>query len=187
MKFKIDIDGSERQVEAAADGTLAIDGEEFRVKITGSTGDRRTVQVGDKTFEVRIVQWDEDEAGASAGYVLEVAGERVPVAVKEVTRGSAQVVVPAGGGAAGAETAGVEVGDKDPEDYKDGVFAPVPGKIVDVRVKPGDTVKEGDLVLILEAMKMENELHAPKQATVAAVLVSKGDQATKGQLLVAFG
>ena len=186
MKFKIDIDGSERQVEAAADGTLAIDGEEFRVKITGSTGDRRTVQVGDKTFEVRIVQWDEDEGGASAGYVLEVAGERVPVAVKEVTLESAQVVVPAAAGAAGAETAGVEVGDKDPEDYKDGVFAPVPGKIVDVRVKPGDTVKEGDLVLILEAMKMENELHAPKQATVAAVLVSKGDQATKGQLLVAF-
>ncbi len=45
---------------------------------------------------------------------------------------------------------------------------------------------EGDLVLILEAMKMENELHASKKATVAAVLVKKGDQAERGQLLVAF-
>ena len=75
---------------------------------------------------------------------------------------------------------------KAPDDYKDGIFAPVPGKIVDIKVKVGDTVKEGDLVLILEAMKMENELHASKQATVAAVLVNKGDQTTKGQLLVAF-
>jgi biotin carboxyl carrier protein len=63
----------------------------------------------------------------------------------------------------------------------------VPGKIVDIKVKVGDTVKEGDLILILEAMKMENELHASKQATVVAVLVNKGDQTTKGQLLVAFG
>ncbi len=55
-----------------------------------------------------------------------------------------------------------------------------------MKVKVGDAVKEGDLVLILEAMKMENELHATKAATVAAILVSKGDQAAKGQLLVAF-
>ncbi len=57
---------------------------------------------------------------------------------------------------------------------------------MDVKVKAGDAVKEGDLMVILEAMKMENELHASKAATVAAVLVNKGDQAAKGQLLVAF-
>jgi biotin carboxyl carrier protein len=72
------------------------------------------------------------------------------------------------------------------QEYTDGVFAPVPGKVVDIKVKEGDSVKEGDLVLILEAMKMENELHAAKAGTIAAVLVNKGDQTTKGQLLVAF-
>ncbi len=185
MKFKIDIDGSEREVEATAEGTLAIDGEKFKVKVTGSTGDRRTVQVGDKTYEVRIVQRSEDEA-ASTGYVLEVAGERVPVAVREVAIESPPAAVVPAAGVAGPEPADAEAGGEAPTDYKDGIFAPVPGKIVEVRVRAGDTVNEGDLVLILEAMKMENELHAPKQATIAAVLVSKGDQATKGQLLVAF-
>jgi biotin carboxyl carrier protein len=186
VKFKIDIDGSERQVEASAEGTLVLDGEKFMAKVAGSTGDKLTVQVGDKTYEVRIAQRSEDEAGIPIGYVLEVAGERVPVAVKEVSIGSPQVAAASAAAAAGPEPAAAEAGGKAPTDYKDGVFAPVPGKIVDVRVKPGDTVNEGDLVLILEAMKMENELHAPKQATIAAVLVSKGDQATKGQLLVAF-
>ncbi len=69
---------------------------------------------------------------------------------------------------------------------KEGIWAPVPGKIVDVFVKIGDTVEEGASVLILEAMKMENELHSPKRGVVTAVLVKKGDQAEKGQLLVAF-
>lgn len=185
MKFKIDIDGKEREVEAAADGTLLVDGERFTARVTSSASDKRVVQVGDKTFEVRIAKRVEDEEGAPGGYVLEVGGERVPLIVSEVVKQSAQATAGAAAGTA-QPSAGVEPGAKAQADYKDGVFAPVPGKIVDVRVKPGDVVQEGDLVVILEAMKMENELHAPKQATVAAVLVNKGDQATKGQLLVAF-
>ncbi len=67
---------------------------------------------------------------------------------------------------------------------QDGLFAPVPGKIVDVFVKPGDDVDEGTPLVVLEAMKMENELRAPKKGTVTAVLVTKGDTAERGQLLV---
>jgi len=85
---------------------------------------------------------------------------------------------PAGGG---DEVPGTAV-----EGVRDGIYAPVPGKIVDVLVNVGDVVEQGGLVLILEAMKMENELHAARKATVAAVLVKKGDQAERGQLLVAF-
>jgi glutaconyl-CoA/methylmalonyl-CoA decarboxylase subunit gamma len=136
------------------------------------------VQVGDKTYEVRVVKRVDGNDGASSEFLLELAGERVPVTVKDITKSAPQVAGPAPASAPAAKAV---------EDYTDGIFAPVPGKIVDIKVKVGDTVKEGDLVLILEAMKMENELHAPKQATIAAVLVNKGDQATKGQLLVAFG
>jgi glutaconyl-CoA decarboxylase len=60
----------------------------------------------------------------------------------------------------------------------------MPGKIVDVFVEPGDKVDAGDVVLILEAMKMENELRAPKKATVKSVLVKKADPVAGGQLLV---
>ena len=60
----------------------------------------------------------------------------------------------------------------------------MPGKIVDVLVKPGDKVAAGDVVIILEAMKMENELCAINKGVVKAVLVEKGDAAQGGQLLV---
>jgi len=66
------------------------------------------------------------------------------------------------------------------------IKAPRPGLVLKLLVKEGDAVKKNDPVLILEAMKMENELHATKKATVTAVLVKKGDQAERGQLLVAF-
>ena len=63
------------------------------------------------------------------------------------------------------------------------VNAPMPGNILDVRVKPGDSVKAGDTLLILEAMKMENEISAPQDGTVASVDVRKGDVVDSGTLL----
>ena len=63
------------------------------------------------------------------------------------------------------------------------VNAPMPGNILDVKVKPGDKVKAGDTLLILEAMKMENEISAPQDGTVAAVNVRKGDTVNSGDIL----
>ncbi|MEX2349391.1 MAG: biotin/lipoyl-containing protein [Flavobacteriaceae bacterium] len=64
------------------------------------------------------------------------------------------------------------------------IKAPMPGLILDVPVKAGDTVKEGDYLLVLEAMKMENALTAPRDGVVKAVAVSKGETVDKGQLLI---
>lgn len=63
------------------------------------------------------------------------------------------------------------------------VNAPMPGNILDVKVKPGDSVKAGDTLLILEAMKMENEISAPQDGTIASVDVRKGDVVDSGALL----
>ena len=54
------------------------------------------------------------------------------------------------------------------------VNSPMPGTIMSISVKPGDSVKAGDVLCILEAMKMENEIVAPKDATVASVNVNQG-------------
>tara|TARA_R110000850_G_scaffold30630_1_gene84138 strand:- start:10105 stop:10590 length:486 start_codon:yes stop_codon:yes gene_type:complete len=64
------------------------------------------------------------------------------------------------------------------------IKAPMPGLILDVPVQAGDTVKEGDYLLVLEAMKMENALTAPRDGVVKAVAVAKGDTVDKGQLLI---
>ena len=64
------------------------------------------------------------------------------------------------------------------------VSAPMPGNILKVNVTVGQTVKEGDLLVVLEAMKMENEIFAPKAGTVAAVNVTKGQSVDTGATMV---
>ena len=67
------------------------------------------------------------------------------------------------------------------------VDAPMPGNILKVHVVAGQTVKEGDVLVILEAMKMENEIMAPKNGTVTQVLVEKGANVETGAPLVVIG
>ena len=64
------------------------------------------------------------------------------------------------------------------------VTAPMPGNILKVNVSVGQSVKEGDLLVVLEAMKMENEIFAPKSGTVAQVLVQKGATVDTGATMV---
>ena len=62
--------------------------------------------------------------------------------------------------------------------------SPMPGNILDVKVAVGDTVAEGDVLIILEAMKMENEIVAPCSGKVASVNVQKGATVNSDDLLV---
>lgn len=64
------------------------------------------------------------------------------------------------------------------------IKAPMPGLILDVQVKEGEEVKEGDYLLVLEAMKMENTLTAPRDGKVKAIKVKKGETVDKNQLLI---
>jgi len=66
------------------------------------------------------------------------------------------------------------------------IKAPMPGLIIDLRVKEGDHVKIGDPLLILEAMKMENIIKATGESTVKSVKVRKGDSVEKNQVLIEF-
>lgn len=63
------------------------------------------------------------------------------------------------------------------------VNAPMPGKILSVKVSEGQDVKKGDVVLILEAMKMENEVVAPEDGTIASINCSTGDSVEAGDIL----
>ena len=64
------------------------------------------------------------------------------------------------------------------------VDAPMPGNILDVKVSAGDSVTAGQVLVILEAMKMENDIVAPSNGTVASVDVRKGDTVEAGQVLI---
>ncbi len=79
-----------------------------------------------------------------------------------------------------------------PENYKARWAAPdvrlvkafIPGTIIEVKVKPGNRVAEGDILLILDAMKMYNEIASPAAGTVAEVAVEPGQRVEKNQLLI---
>ncbi len=64
--------------------------------------------------------------------------------------------------------------------------APMPGLVLDIHVNPGDSIQKGDRVLVLEAMKMENVIKAPADATVASIEVEKGKTVDKNQVMVRF-
>ena len=106
-------------------------------------------------------------------YNITVNGVAYSVSVEETAAGAAPVAAaPVAAPAAPAGAAGAVA-----------VKAPMPGNILDVKVKAGDSVKAGDTLLILEAMKMENEISAPQDGTIASVNVRKGDVVNSGDLL----
>ena len=106
-------------------------------------------------------------------YEVEVeAGKAMCVAEYEAFVPAAPVAAPAAAPVAAAPVAG------------EAVTAPMPGNILKVAVTAGQAVKEGDLLVVLEAMKMENEIFAPCNGTVAQVLVSKGSTVDTGATMV---
>ena len=118
-------------------------------------------------------------------YEVEVeAGKAMLLSEYEAVAPAAPVAAPAAAPAAAAPAAPaapVVTG------AGEAVNAPMPGNILKVNVKAGDAVKSGTVLVVLEAMKMENEIMAPKDGTVTQVLVSKGSTVDTGAALVVIG
>jgi biotin carboxyl carrier protein len=123
------------------------------------------ITVNGSTYEVEV-----EEVGGAP-----VVTSAAPVAAPAPVPTPAPAPAPASAPAGGAPSAGATV-----------VEAPMPGTILDVKVSPGQTVAGGDVLLILEAMKMENEIVATQAGTVDAILVSKGTAVNAGDGLVSL-
>ncbi|MBR7083598.1 MAG: biotin/lipoyl-binding protein, partial [Oscillospiraceae bacterium] len=67
------------------------------------------------------------------------------------------------------------------------VTAPMPGTILDVKVSQGASVSKGDVIMVLEAMKMENDIVAPCDGSVTSIVVKKGDSVQSGDTLATVG
>ncbi len=67
------------------------------------------------------------------------------------------------------------------------VTAPLPGTITELKVKVGDTIKNGDTVVVLEAMKMQNNIEAECDGTVTSIVVNQGDTVMEGDTLITIG
>ena len=157
-EFTLTLDNIEYPIVADG-GTITVNGRPFSVEVT----DDGTVLVDGIAYDVAL----EGETATVGGksYTVQISGLAMTAAAPTPT--------PSGPAAPAAVEAGAGA-----------VLAIMPGKIVRVMVKPGQRVQEGDPVCVLEAMKMENELHARQSGTVRAVHVKPGDDVEKDQVLV---
>ena len=136
-------------------------------------GNKYAVEVGE--IEDNIV----DVTVNGAPYKVELDMELKPRTVKPVVQVAsapkAQAAAPAQKVAPAAPTGGGGT-----------LTSPLPGTVLDVFVKPGDAVKVGQRLLLLEAMKMENNIDADRDGVVKEVKVNKSDAVMEGQVLVVF-
>ncbi len=139
--------------------------------------EKYSLKINGKPFEVEIDSFKGSEATVKVNgekYSVEIAQDepRAEDAAKPSAQmGAAQKAAEG----AKAATGGVEV------------TSPLPGVLVDVKVAVGDSVKAGQTVAVLEAMKMENEIEATASGTVTAVCAAKGDSLLEGAVIVRIG
>ena len=141
-----------------------VEGVEYTVNINEVEGNIAKVTVNDKPIEVEL----EEQLRPTPKHIVVSAPVAAPAAAPQPAAASA----PKPAAAAGA-------GKK--------VVAPLPGTITSVEVTVGQAVKAGDTVVVLEAMKMQNNIEAECDGNVTSVLVGKGDAVMEGATLVTIG
>jgi biotin carboxyl carrier protein len=166
----VTIGGRSYEVEVRGD-SVVVDGHEYAVRVRDE-GAHMQVSAGGVLYRVQLPPTGERDSGMALTvdyrpFTLEYSG---PLGAR-----AAQRARPTPTGTTAATTrAGV----------KGGVAAQIAGRILSIKVKPGDAVSQGDVLLILEAMKMENEVKAPADGTVKEILVAEGARVADGETMI---
>ncbi len=137
-----------------------INGNAYAVSVGDIEGNEVTVEVNGVPYTVELEQ-------AAAPKIKPVVRPAAPAPAPAAS--AAPVARPAAGGAAG------------------GIKSPLPGVILDLKCKEGDAVKRGQTLLVLEAMKMENDIKTDRDGVVKQILVSKGESILEGTDLIIVG
>ena len=142
---------------------MKINGNEYEVAVKDFAGHQVEVEVNGKAYTVELV-----EAEKKATTTIHRAA---PIPSPAPTATPTQTPAPQSsvGNASGV------------------VRSPLPGVVLEIKVAVGSAVKRGDIILVLEAMKMENNIAADRDGTITAILVNKGDSILEGASLVTIG
>lgn len=173
MKFDLLIDGSSYEVELGIGKvvTVKLDGEMFRAEAE-RIGDHLNVLLNGERSQIRMV-----------GSRISIDGRLYEVEVRNLRRGRPSwchtgETVEDGGTMRSAKNISLSEGM---------VYPPMPGRVISINVNEGDTVKVGSPILVLEAMKMQNELVSRWNGTVREIKVSVGDLVESADLMMIIG
>jgi biotin carboxyl carrier protein len=173
-RFSVKIGAKERIVELSVD-----DAGRARVVVDGVPRDLELERVEDGAWLVReaglqtLAYVDSEGNGTKVGVSLKRGGADPVVVTAEVTEARSAAVAALVGQAQRAAAAGPTT-----------VKSPMPGRVVKVLVRAGDRITAGQPVVVVEAMKMENELRAPRAGTVKEIRCAEGAAVESGQDLV---
>lgn len=132
------------------------------------------ININGKTYSVEIKEMTSDKGTVNVNgtdYEVEIPAEHAPVSI---TRPKSTAVPQAEEPAATAPATGA-------------VTSPLPGTILSISVSKGQSVRRGERLVVLEAMKMENDILAAQDGTITQILVDKGDTVQEGQTLIIIG
>lgn len=166
----VKVGGREYNVEVRGD-KVVVDGHEYDIKVREEAA-FSTVSAGGVQYRVQLPPAGERDTSSLAvqvdyrPFTVEIEGRLTTGPAPRERKASG----PAGGGATAAAVKG-------------GVAAQIAGRVLAIKVKVGDTVAKGDVLLLLEAMKMENEIKAPESGIVKDIPVAEGARVTEGQVL----
>jgi biotin carboxyl carrier protein len=165
VKVTLELDGELREVEVdLALGTVTFGGSTYPVQVVARDRDSFELEIAGE--RVKVADWPSDEP--SPGHSVTVDGERFRLSVR-VESGSGAVGIPerpAPPAPGAPPAAGTE--------SEDAIVPPMPGRVIEVRVREGERVAAGAVLLVLEAMKMRNEILSPRGGTVRDLRVSAG-------------
>ncbi len=160
MAFIVNVDGKEFKVDVRKlDGSFEflVNGKKVNVEIAHEHNAQMTLVIDDRPFTI-VVESDEQILVNGQSYTVDVADEQIRRFIK--------------------------VGSDQTHKAELAIKAVMPGLVIDVNVREGDQVKNGDGLLIIEAMKMQNEIRAVRDGTLKKIFVAKGQTVNTGDTLV---
>jgi len=173
MKYSICINGQERLLEITRNGGLSctLDGERFEADVIEVKPGTYSLLISGKSFSVSVAPAVNGGAAPSRNgdtqeYMVQTGGERFSVVVRDPKR------------SARARRA------KPTLEGKQNIVSLMPGRIVRLLVSEGQDVESGQGVIVVEAMKMQNEIKCPKPGKVQKILVREGQAVNAGEVLL---
>jgi len=161
-EFVITVDGKKKNIKIIDDAALILDGRKLNYEMHRISSENYLLKVEKKFFDLTAQKINGDVYSVTLnGSVFETVvrtnlQERASKIIEQ------QIIV----------------------QHKIEVRAPMPGMILKIKIRPGDHVEKGDSIIILEAMKMENDLHAPVSGTITDVYVKEGNAVDKNARLL---